>query len=321
MSIVRLTAALPYIWACLVAVSVYGCGMLDARKRLLITDLDNTLWDWFEAWYQSFSAMLTCLSEISGIEQEILIGQIREIHEARGTTEYSNLINEVPALVEFAAPNKPADVFDNALHVLHSRKNAATRLYPGVDDALRILKRAGVRIVAYTESAAYWTEWRIRHTELDGVIDVLYSAPDHELPNGLRPEDLRTGHLPPSTYGLKRTQHHHVPRGVLKPNEAILRSILADQHCSPADAVYIGDSLMKDIAMAQATGVLDVHARYGQVQKKSEYELLRQVTHWSEKDVAREKALSQSEGDITPTICVDRFDEVLAVFGLTVVSA
>ena len=27
-----------------------------ARRRLLVTDLDNTLWDWFEPWYESFTA-------------------------------------------------------------------------------------------------------------------------------------------------------------------------------------------------------------------------------------------------------------------------
>lgn len=296
--------------------------MIDVPKRLLITDLDNTLWDWFEAWYQSFSAMLTRLCELSGVEQSVLEDQIRSIHQARSTSEYSHLISEIPALVEAAAPGDPTTVFDDAVHVLHSRRKAETRLYPGVHNALFALKRAGVRIVAYTESAAYWTEWRIRHTALDGVIDVLYSAPDHQLPNGMWPEDLRTGLLPPSTYGLKHTQHHHVPRDMHKPNEEILRSILSDQQCQPADAVYIGDSLMKDIAMAQATGVLDVHAKYGQVQDKPEYELLRRVTHWSDEDVARERALVLSSGDVKPTItCVDRFAEVLAVFDPTFVSA
>ncbi len=36
--------------------------MTDRPRRLLITDLDNTLWDWFEAWYESFSALLDGLA-------------------------------------------------------------------------------------------------------------------------------------------------------------------------------------------------------------------------------------------------------------------
>lgn len=304
-----------------VGAAVYGGSMIDAPgQRLLITDLDNTLWDWFEAWYQSFSGMLTRLHELSGVDQAVLEAQIRSVHQDRGTSEYSNLFREVPALVAAAGPNDAAVVFDEAQHIQNSRRKAATRLYPGVRDALLTLKQAGVAIVAFTESGAYWTEWRIRHTRLDGIIDVLYSAPDH-LPDGMRPEDLRTGHVPAQTYGLKFTQHHKVPDGVHKPDPTILRSILADQHCEPAQAVYIGDSLMKDIAMAQATGVLDVHARYGQVQDKPEYELLRRVTHWSKENVEREKTLMRGTGDVVPTItCAERFDEVLDVFSLPRVS-
>ena len=34
---------------------------------VVIADLDNTLFDWFEIWYNSFNAMLTSLVDKSGI--------------------------------------------------------------------------------------------------------------------------------------------------------------------------------------------------------------------------------------------------------------
>lgn len=288
-----------------------------AVRRLLVTDLDNTLWDWFAAWYASFSAMLDRLVELSDVPRAQLEAEIRSIHRARGTAEYSNLISEVPSLVSAAAPEDPRRVFDDALHALHSQRRSSTRLYPGVEEALRTIKAAGVSVVAYTESVAYWTEWRIRHTGLDGVIDVLYSAPDHDLPAGMTVEDLRTGYLPKSAYGLRVTKHHHVPRGVIKPNAQVLGAILEDQSCRPEEAVYIGDSLMKDIAMAQSVGVLDVHAKFGEVQNRPEYELLRRVSHWSDEDVARERQLAETAGLIVPTLsCTAEFAEVLPVFGL-----
>lgn len=284
-------------------------------RRLLITDLDNTLWDWFKAWYQSFSAMLARLSELSGVPQQELEKDIRPIHQAHGTAEYSNLINEMPILIRAAAPRDPWVVFDDAVHLLRSRRRAFTTLYPGVGDTLKQLKAHGVRIVAYTESVSYWTEWRIRHVGLDGVIDVLYSAEDHDLPAGLTIDDLRT--LPQESYGLKTTEHHHIVRGATKPSAEVLRSILGDQRCEPAEAAYIGDSRMKDIAMAKMVGVLDIHAKYGEVQNRHEYELLRRVSHWSDEDVEREKNLARTAGQIVPTIvCASGFSEVLPVFGL-----
>ena len=284
-----------------------------ARKGVIVTDLDNTLWDWFDSWYRSFSAMVARLTELSGVSQAELERQIREIHRRRGTTEYSLLVREVPALIAAAAPESPSVVFDEAVHVLNARRKATTKLYPGVRQALDELKRCGVTIVAYTESIAYWTEWRVRHTGLDGVIDVLYSAPDHDWPAGVTADEVRT--LPPSEYGLKQTRHQHVPSGVLKPNVEILHSILDEQGFQPEQAVYIGDSLMKDIAMAQEAGVLDAHAQYGQVQTRAEYDLLRRVSHWSDEDVAREREIAQSAGLITPTIvCRNSFAEVVPYF-------
>jgi phosphoglycolate phosphatase len=292
--------------------------MTDPTPRLLVTDLDNTVWDWFEAWYQSFSALLDGLVEMSGVDRTVLEDQIRVVHRHRGTTEYSNLLREVPSLVAAAGTRDPAEVFNEALHAQNSRRKATTRLYAGVEEALRSLKDAGVRIAAYTESGAYWTEWRIRQTGLDGIIDVLYSSPDHDAIAGVDVANLRTGHYGPDEYGLRVTKHLHVPHGVLKPNQEILQVILDEQGCAPHEAVYLGDSLMKDIAMAQAAGVLDVHAAYGLVQHREEYELLRRVTHWSEEDVEREKALADATGEVVPTrVCRERLDEVLPLFGLS----
>lgn len=294
--------------------------MIHAPRQLLITDLDNTLWDWFEAWYQSFSALIDGLVALSGVDRATLEQQIKAIHQQRGTTEYSNLVRELPALKAAAAPRDPVEVYDAALHAQNSRRKATTRLYPGVSQSLRLLKDAGVRIAAYTESGAYWTEWRIRHTGLDGVIDVLYSSPDYDLIAGLTVADLRTGHYDQASYGLRATQHRNVPHGVLKPNEAILRWILDEQGCHPSEAAYLGDSLMKDITMAQAAGVLDVQACYGLAQHREEYDLLRRVTHWSDQDVARERTLAHPDGDVVPTlVCRDRFDEILPVFQTSLV--
>ncbi len=302
----------------LVTVDVVN-SLNESPRRLLVTDLDNTLWDWFGAWYGSFSAMLDRLTEISRVPAEVLEPQIRAVHQARGTTEYSFLLDEVPALVEASGAVPPSERYDEALHQLHSRRRAMTQLYSGVFETLTMLKEAGVAVTAYTESLAYWTEWRIRWTGLDGLIDRLYSAPDHDLPKSLTREQVRT--KPDDEYGLKHTKHIYLPPGATKPNAKILSSILDDCDALPNEAVYVGDSLMKDIAMAQSVGVLDVHARYGEAHQKTEYELLRRVTHWTDMDVQREKELSLRP-KVHPTLVLqETFAELLPVFGLDLESA
>lgn len=187
--------------------------MAPARTRVLVTDLDNTLWDWFAAWHASFSGMLNALVEDSGVPRPVLETEIKALHQRYGTTEYSNLLGEVPSLIAAARGVEPWKVFPRAVEILREERRAHTVLYPGVQESLALIKASGMSVVAYTESLAYWTTWRIRRTGLDGVIDVLYSAPDHDLPRGKSFDDMRS--QPDSHYGLQQTRHEHIPRGVL----------------------------------------------------------------------------------------------------------
>ncbi|MGW0757228.1 HAD family hydrolase [Streptomyces sp. NPDC002814] len=279
---------------------------------LLVTDLDNTLWDWFVAWYASFSAMLQRLSELSDVPQNQLEREIQAVHRRRGTSEYSYLLNELPSLLEKNPLSKPSEVYDDAIHAFNRERLRHTVLYAGVEDTLRELRRRNVPVVAYTESVSYWSEWRVKQTGLDGLIQVMYSSPDHDFPLGVNPDALRT--RPPSWYGLRRTVHKHVPPGIVKPNTNVLRSILADFSVEPREVVYVGDSLMKDVVMAQELGVHDVHAQYGVSQHREGYELLRRVSHWTEDDIQREKALS-SRPSVTPShVLAESFSQLFTIF-------
>jgi len=289
--------------------------MTTARTRprisLLITDLDNTLWDWFEAWHASFSALIHEVSRMSGIPVSTLEAESRAVHQRRGTTEYSHLLNELPSLL--ALTPEPMKEYDQAIHSQNAARKKTTHLYPGVMATLQRLRTKGVPIVGYTESIAFWTEWRMKTTGLDGVLDALYSSPDHDLPDGVSFEAMRT--LPAEEYGLKKTSHRHVPAGAEKPSPSILRGILTDFGGNEESSVYVGDSLIKDVVMAQEVGVLDVHAAYGVSQDLPGYELLRRVTHWTDAIVQREREAATTAGHVAPTYSLGRsFGELLDLF-------
>ena len=50
----------------------------DSRPRvaLLVTDLDNTLYDWFAMWYPAFNAMLEAVCSKSGVPRDVLLAEI-----------------------------------------------------------------------------------------------------------------------------------------------------------------------------------------------------------------------------------------------------
>ena len=97
------------------------------------------------------------------------------------------------------------------------------------------------------------------NTLFDWVLDYLFSPHDHEVPPNLN--DIR--YYEADSYDLKRTKHRFVPANSVKPDASVLNWIVEEIHANKEDCVYVGDSLTKDILMAQDAGVLDVLAEYG----------------------------------------------------------
>jgi len=260
----------------------------------LVTDLDNTLFDWVEVWGASFTALLAVLEQQSGVPRDTLLAEIRTVHQRYHTSEYAFLIQSLPSLQAKHPGEDLTLVYADAIAAYKSARSRSLRLYPGTAEALQRLKAQGCQIIGYTESQAFYSSYRIRTLGLDGVLNVLFSPADHE-----RPADFRRSKSD-DDYGLRITRHEHTPPGEYKPNPHILNEILeragADRHAT----IYVGDSLMKDVAMAQDAGVTDVLAKYGMATHREVYELLRAVTHWSDEDVAREKEIN-SRALVKPT--------------------
>lgn len=279
--------------------------------RLLITDLDNTLFDWLGVWAASFSAMLQRLSRDSGIPISNLEAEFQAIHQKHGTVEYAFSINELPSLLKLHPGENLAERYEAAIMEFRTARRAQLQLYPGVFETLSGIRQTGCAIIGYTESFAFYSAYRIRKLDLDLLLDVVYSPADHDLPPHITLAQLRR--YADERYQLRRTVHRHTPSGARKPNPNVLRKIVKDARVSLDNAIYVGDSLMKDVLMAQQAGVADAWAKYGFAPRRPEYELLKRVTHWSPADVAREKALSSHE--VTPThVLEDSFSELLRLF-------
>jgi phosphoglycolate phosphatase len=90
---------------------------------------------------------------------------------------------------------------------------------------------------------------------------------------------------------------------------------MADIGADPEQAIYVGDSLVKDIAMAQEAGVTDVFARYGVMQHREEYELLRRVSHWTDADIERERKMRALQNVHASYTMTEAFAGLLDLFG------
>lgn len=285
-------------------------GVTRTYCSVLVTDLDNTLWDWFEIWSRSFNAMLSEVVRMSGIDRSVLEAEIKEVHERHRTSEYALLLQELPSLQRLHPGGDIPELYNGAIHAHRRERKNVTKLYDGVREALEQIKASGALVIGYTESMAFYTSDRLRRTGIDDLLDFLYSAPDHDLPADLTPVQLRS--LPDEYYAFRHTVHRHTARGAIKPNPDILRQIVRDSAADPTEVVYVGDSLMKDVAMAQAAGIRDVWAKYGEAHRREGYEQLRRVSHWTEADVERERSLTPAH--VVPTHTIESFRGLLDLF-------
>lgn len=273
--------------------------------KLVISDFDNTLYDWFAMWHSSFSFLL---GEIEGISKAYpsrseLLRAIRTIHQSYGTSEYGNLLDELPKIWdEFSEAQK--DVLQKTTNSSYLNFKANhTVLYDNVMPTILSLKERGVNFVVYTESQPAYSEDRLVTLELDGIVDALY-APETQ---GLIRSDVLKGRK-----RCKITNIRTLPKHDKKPNPAALLDIIKDFGVDKSQVIYIGDSLMKDICMANHASVTSVFAEYGIVNYKEEYNLLREVSHWPDNDVAKEVSISSE--DCVPNFTIGNFSEILSYF-------
>jgi phosphoglycolate phosphatase-like HAD superfamily hydrolase len=281
----------------------------SVRKRILITDVDNTLLDWQELWYETFSAMIEKVVEISGVDREMLYAQCSAVHQKYGTSEYSRVLGELPCLTSLYGDDT-LKVMQPAIDSFREARRRVLRLYPTVEDTLKTLKSSGVVVAAFTESKAFYTNYRFRKLGLDGLVEYLYSPADHNMPE----ETPALRYYEPETYEFKETIHRLTPEGEVKPNPGILLSIIADLGATLDEVVYVGDNILKDVYMAQQAHVTDVHALYGASQHKPEYELLRKVTHWTPEMVERERAALRPGGIMATHVLNANFAQILPLF-------
>src|SRR4051794_31349072 len=59
-----------------------------ANKRLLVCDLDNTLYDWVSYFVASFNAMVDAAVEVMGCDRDELLDDLRAVHQRHHDSEH-----------------------------------------------------------------------------------------------------------------------------------------------------------------------------------------------------------------------------------------
>jgi phosphoglycolate phosphatase len=160
-----------------------------------------------------------------------------------------------------------------------------------------------VRLVGHTEAKYLAAGDRLRRLGLSQYFARVYcrerSVTAHPHKEARRGADLPTD--------LVELSHHQA-----KPSAEVLTEICEREGVSRSSVAYVGDSLFKDILMANRAEVYSIWAKYGTAGYHGDYERLVRVSHWTDDDIAYERALRASAGEVVPDATLESgFPELL----------
>lgn len=282
--------------------------------KLIIFDLDNTIYNWVDYYASSFKAMLEELVKITGLSESVLKASFKRVHQYHRTSEYAFAIQELDVLAEKdygLSFIEKLEKYNSAIYAFRKKRKETLKLYPGVVETLETLSAEHRIIVAHTDAMMFYAIYRLQ-TQLNIAcfFNGLFAQKNHGLPPGIVEKDVRF-FQDPKKYQCSIPVLRELDPNLLKPDPRILKSILSEFDVSPENAIYIGDSLNKDVRMAQSCSVHDVFAVYGTKYNPNNYQLLVEITHWNDEDVIRETKLAYQE--IKPTHTIHSFPQILEV--------
>lgn len=281
------------------------------NKKLLVCDLDNTLYDWVNYFVAAFYAMVDEVIKITGCDRQQLLDDFRTVHRLHQDSEHPFSLLEtqtVRSLFLGKTRSEIAAELDSAFHAFNASRKQNLHLYPGVRESLEVLSESGIILVAHTESKLYAVVDRLTRLDLTKYFRRIYCRERSSMihPDPHLAERWLAGF--PMRKVLELSHHQR------KPNPSVLLEICRDEDALSSETAYVGDSIARDMFMARTAGVLSIWAKYGASHQKDHYQSLVRVTHWTDDDVVRERELSARAQGLRPDYVLENsFDEILPV--------
>jgi FMN phosphatase YigB (HAD superfamily) len=277
--------------------------------RLLVCDLDNTLYDWVRYFVPAFYAMIDEVVRITRCDRERLLDDFREVHRMYHDSEHPFALLEtrtIRMLYPGRSRHEVAADLDSAFHAFNSVRKSELQLYPGVRETLDEICRAGVVLVAHTESKLHAVIDRLTRLELTHYFRRIYCRERAQVDH---PNPAISRHLLDEFPMEKVSELSHHKR---KPDPAVLLEICQREQIAVKAAAYVGDSLVRDVLLARGAGVFAIWAKYGIAHKSENYQRLIRITHWTEDDLSRERALSEAAQSVQPDYVLEQsFGEII----------
>lgn len=273
------------------------------NRPIILTDLDNTIYNWVDYFVPSFMAMVRTLAGKTGIKQKEIIEDFKRVYEVHGSVEYSFSVQEL-ALCRNKSPEEVMNLVLSAKEAFSLKRREVLRPYDAVRETLLWALEKGVKIIGVTNCPLFHAQRRLEHLQLDELFYGLAAWEGEIVPE--------TDSLTLAIKNKEKSKEYHskiaktwsLSAHELKPNPAAYLTIINCLDISPDLTYVIGDNLFKDISPALEIGAKGVWAKYGEKFEKKNFETLLKITPWDKEKVTE---IYSCKKDVVPSFSIDTF--------------
>jgi FMN phosphatase YigB (HAD superfamily) len=235
--------------------------------RLVVTDMDNTLYSWIDYVVPAVEAMVASVSKATGVPTLKVVQSLKAVYTKYESNEYPFALQESSLYAEFNEFGSfDKLVIEPARTAFREARRKYLLPYRNVLATLATLKERRVLVVALTDAPRNPAEQRVKRLGIDQHLAALYTMPAFQFPAG---PDGATLVAPDILVKEDRGDYRaacpviELPRDHEKPDPRGLSRILQTYGLAPHECLVVGDSVKKDIAVAQSLGCHDAWAEYG----------------------------------------------------------
>jgi FMN phosphatase YigB (HAD superfamily) len=281
------------------------------RIRLVVTDLDNTLYSWVDYVVYAIDAMVRSLVETTGFGHDEILDSLRQVYAVRGSIEYPFVIQEAALFRDRVADFEQfaEEVLYPARQAFAAERRERLRPFEGVVETLRELRRRGIPVVGLSDASSFGATLRLRLLGLDGYLAALYAIEPYPLPPPERLERRILDKLEAGLYRPETLRVVNLPVEAVKPSPRGYESICREFGVEPQETLMVGDNLAKDMGVAEAVGAHGLWAEYG---TRMPPEVRARLERYVPQAVLQRNAPELEGGAARPNIGLQAYAELLA---------
>lgn len=270
-------------------------------KTALITDLDDTLYNWTDSSIPAFRAVVHALVRETGLDENSIVESFRTVFVKYRSVEYPFDLKELDIFADLTSEKlkRLMSVAWGAYNRVYTKR---LTLYPGVRETLEWMRNVDIVVVALTDGERLRAIKRLKRL---GILHYFHDVIARQ--NFTKPREQRASEVQKPLFTLPK---NGLDLYELKPSLAGLLLILDGFQLNPKRTYLVGDNLWKDINVAQKANLVDIWACYGQRREEKNLRTLKEITDWSPEEQALYKRAKQ---EIIPTYTINSFSEVKAI--------